>query len=126
MLTRPDLLLRLEASLVLLASLVCYSVLHGRWILFAVFFLAPDLSLLGYLSENNKRFAAGLYNAAHTYVGPLVLACAAWKWHSVGMEEVTVIWIAHIALDRFLGFGLKYSQAFQPTHIQIVRIFRSF
>ncbi len=42
------------------------------------------------------------------------------------MGEVAVIWIAHIALDRFLGFGLKYSQAFQPTHIQNVRIFRSF
>ncbi len=126
MLTRPDLLLRLEASLVLFASLIAYSALHGRWVLFAVFFLTPDLSLLGYLSENNKRSAAGLYNAVHSYAGPLVLGFLTWKWHSVMLGEVAVIWIAHIALDRFLGFGLKYSQAFQPTHIQNVRIFRSF
>ena len=126
MLTRPDLLLRLEALLVLLASLIAYSALHGRWPLFAVLFLVPDLSLLGYLARNNKRFAAGLYNAVHSYAGPLLLGLTAWKWHSVVMGEVAVIWIAHIALDRFLGFGLKYSQAFQPTHIQNVRIFRSF
>ncbi len=123
--TRPDLLLRLEALLFLLASLFAYSARHGRWILFAALFLLPDLSLLGYLTRNHKRFAAGLYNAVHSYVGPLALWFLAWKGHSEMLGEGALIWIAHIAFDRFLGFGLKYPEAFQPTHLQTVRVFRS-
>jgi hypothetical protein len=62
MLIRPDLLLRLAALLVLLAALIGYSELHGGSLLFAVLFLIPDLSLLGYLSRGNGRFPAALYN----------------------------------------------------------------
>ena len=125
MLTRPDLLLRLEALLVLVGSLFCYPALHGSWWLFAVLFLAPDISLIGYLSGDHTRLAARIYNAAHSYVLPLVLGLAAWKVQSSVAGQVAVIWVAHIAFDRFLGFGLKYRQAFKPTHIQNVRIFRS-
>jgi len=125
MLTRPDLLLRLEALLVLLATLIGYAALHGRWWLFAVLFLVPDLSLIGYLARENQRFAASLYNAIHTYAGPLAIGLAAWKAHSTVTGQVAVIWIAHIAIDRLLGFGLKYAQGFKPTHIQNVRFFRS-
>jgi hypothetical protein len=27
------------------------------------------------------------------------------------------IWTAHIGIDRFLGYGLKYSAAFGGTHL---------
>ena len=126
MLIRPDLLLRLEALLVLLASLIGYSVvLHGRWSFFALLFLWPDLALLGYLLENNRRMAAALYNAAHNYAVPLILGLIAWRWGAPHAGQIAVIWIAHIAVDRFLGFGLKYPQAFSPTHIQNVGVYRS-
>ncbi len=124
MLTRPDLLLRLEALLVLVASLSDYYVLHGRWWLFAVLFLVPDISLAGYMVKGYERFAAGLYNLVHTYTGPLVTGLVAWEWHSVVTGQVAAIWLAHIGFDRVLGFGLKYPQAFKPTHIQNVRLFR--
>ncbi|HJU52615.1 MAG TPA: DUF4260 family protein, partial [Acidimicrobiia bacterium] len=26
-------------------------------------------------------------------------------------------WLAHIGLDRFLGYGLKYADAFGHTHL---------
>lgn len=125
MLIRPDRLLRLEAALLLLASLFAYSALHGRWMLFAALFLVPDLSLLGYLARKHKSFAAGLYNAVHNYAGPLVLGFFAWKGHSLMLGQGFLIWVAHIAVDRFLGFGLKYPQAFRTTHIQTVRVFHS-
>jgi hypothetical protein len=126
MLTRPDLLLRLEALFVLLASVICYSVvLHGRWPFFALLFLAPDITLLGYLSENNRRMAAAVYNAAHSYAAPVFLGLIAFKLGARYSGQIAVIWIAHIAVDRFLGFGLKYPQAFKPTHIQNVGVYRS-
>jgi hypothetical protein len=31
---------------------------------------------------------------------------------------VSLIWIAHIGMDRALGFGLKYPASFRFTHIQ--------
>ncbi|MCL4805949.1 MAG: DUF4260 family protein, partial [Anaerolineae bacterium] len=33
---------------------------------------------------------------------------------------VALIWLAHIGLDRMLGFGLKYPDAFRHTHLDEV------
>lgn len=54
MLTRPGSLLRAEALLVLIATVLAYRLAaHGNWWVFALFFLAPDVSLLGYLSKTH-------------------------------------------------------------------------
>ena len=120
MLTRPGVLLRLEGLLVLAATLSAYAaILHGRWWIFAVFFLVPDLALVGYAAKDRTGFAAALYNAAHTYVLPLLLAMGAWKAHWRTGELSALIWTAHIAFDRLLGFGLKYPQSFKETHLQV-------
>jgi hypothetical protein len=124
MLIRPDLLLRLEALLVFLIALICYSGLHGSWFLFVVLFLVPDVSLFGYIAEGNGRFAAAFYNGLHCYAVPLAIALIAWRLHSVVIERIAIIWVAHIALDRLIGFGLKYAQAANPTHMQSVRFYR--
>ena len=44
----------------------------GSWGLFALLFLVPDVSMIGYFV--NPRVGAITYNAVHTYVGPLFLA----------------------------------------------------
>ena len=126
MLTRPGLLLRLEGLAVLVATLVGYfALLHGRWVWLAVFFLVPDLSLLGYLSEKHKGLAAGFYNAVHSYGLPLLLGFVAWETGALRGEQAAAIWIAHIAFGRLLGFGLKYPEAFKPTHLQMASVFRA-
>lgn len=122
--TQPALLLRLEALLVLSASLLGYRALHGHWILFAALFLVPDLSLAGYLSPS-KPFAAALYNTVHSYILPLLLGFASWRMSHLLLGQLALIWIAHIAFDRLLGYGLKFPQAFNPTHIQSAAVFRS-
>jgi hypothetical protein len=125
MLTRPDVLLRLESFLVLFGALICYRlVLHGHWLWFAVLFLVPDLSLAGYLFRSG-RVAASIYNAIHSYFLPIVLGFAAWGRLDLRLGQIAAIWIAHIAFDRLLGFGLKFPQAFKPTHIQSAAVFRS-
>jgi hypothetical protein len=30
---------------------------------------------------------------------------------------VALIWLAHIGLDRALGYGLKYGSGFRDTHL---------
>lgn len=33
---------------------------------------------------------------------------------------ISLIWIAHIGMDRMLGYGLKYPTKFQDTHLNRV------
>lgn len=118
MLTRPAILLKLEDAAIFYGILYAYSHLHLSWLFFAVLFLAPDLSMLGYLA--GPRTGAALYNLAHTYATPLIVLAAALSLHRTPLTAISVIWIAHIALDRVLGFGLKYPTHFKDTHLQRV------
>jgi hypothetical protein len=116
MLIRPSVLLRIEEAGLLAAAIALYVHFHFSWELFAVLFLAPDLFMLGYLV--NPRVGAALYNLAHTLTGPLVLfALACRAQHPIGLA-ISIIWAAHIAVDRMLGFGLKYPGEFKDTHLQ--------
>jgi hypothetical protein len=114
MLTRPSALLRIEEATILLATLFAYQHLRYSWLLFAILFLTPDLFMLGYLV--NVRVGAAIYNLAHTLTLPLALLLISYlkHWH----PALALIWIAHIAFDRLLGYGLKYPTSFKDTHLQ--------
>ncbi len=116
MLTRPALLLRIEEATLLIATLFAYQHLHYSWLLFAILFLAPDLFMLGYLL--NPRTGAALYNLVHTLTLPLILLLVSYTTHHPLALEISLIWTAHIAADRLLGYGLKYPTFFKDTHLQ--------
>lgn len=85
--------------------------------MFALLFLVPDLSLLGYLHSAGKGAAAS-YNLVHSYVLPLALGLLAWKQGLPIAGQLALIWLSHISFDRLLGFGLKFPGVFRYTHIQ--------
>jgi predicted ferric reductase len=117
-LTRPDVLLRLEGLLELVVGCIAYQRLYPHhWGIFAVLFLAPDISLLGYLRSASKASAV-FYNLVHSYVLPLALGLLAWELGSALTGQLALIWLAHISFDRCLGFGLKFPESFRVTHIQ--------
>ena len=60
---------------------------------------------------------SAFYNAAHTYIGPLVLLAAGDFARSAAPVAVALIWIVHIGGARALGYGLKYPMAFKDTHL---------
>ncbi len=68
----PRPLLHLEGAAVFALSLFAYHWSHGSWLQFALLFLVPDLSMIGYVA--NARVGAITYNAVHTYVGPVAMA----------------------------------------------------
>lgn len=108
-------LLRLEALVVLLGAGGIYARLDASWLIFALLLLAPDLSMVGYLRD--PRVGARMYNAVHTYLGPALLgAVGVWLGHDLAIQ-IAVIWVSHIALDRLLGFGLKFPTGFGDTHL---------
>ena len=108
-------LLRLEGLAVAAAAAIMYDKSGFGWGVFALFFLAPDISFLGYLAGN--RFGAIAYNAAHSYLGALGCFSAGLMLASPVLEVAGLIWCAHIGFDRALGFGLKYAAGFNFTHL---------
>jgi hypothetical protein len=116
MLNQPSLLLKIEEAAALLASLFLYNHLHASWLLFAILFLTPDLFMLGYVI--NPRIGSATYNLAHTITFPVTLALIAYTMHHEPLTAIALIWIAHIAFDRLLGYGFKYPTHFKDTHLQ--------
>jgi hypothetical protein len=108
--------LRLEGLAVAAVSAALYARTGTSWWLFAALWLLPDLSMLGYLAS--PCWGARCYNAIHTYVLPVSLGLSALLFHAQGLLlPIALIWINHIGVDRFLGFGLKYREGFGWTHL---------
>ena len=111
----PLYLLRLEGLAMFAVATFAYVALGFSTMGFFVFFLAPDISFLGYLA--GPRMGAIAYNALHNYAGAVALGVLAWFWGQEPFLGLSLIWAAHIGFDRLLGYGLKYGSHFQDTHL---------
>ena len=108
-------LLRLEGLTLFVGMTLLYAVWDGSWWVYAILFLAPDLSFLGYLA--GPRPGAILYNAAHSYLAPMALMTTGFALSAPLVLSIAMIWLAHIGFDRALGYGLKYFAGFAFTHL---------
>ncbi|HAY85651.1 MAG TPA: DUF4260 domain-containing protein [Chloroflexi bacterium] len=108
-------ILKLEEAVLFLFSIFLFGQLEFSWWWFPVLIFTPDLSMLGYL--HNPRTGAVTYNLVHhkglglgIYVLGTVLA-------NPVLQLAGVILFGHSSLDRVFGYGLKYLDAFQHTHL---------
>ncbi|HEY1646508.1 MAG TPA: DUF4260 domain-containing protein [Terracidiphilus sp.] len=109
-------LLRLEGLAVAVLTALLYARTGTSWWLFAALWLVPDLSMLGYLASPCR--GARVYNAIHTYLLPALLGLSALLLHAHNLLlPIALIWANHIAVDRALGYGLKYAEGFGWTHL---------
>ena len=108
-------LLRLEGLTLFLGMTLLYAVWGGSWLVYLLLFLVPDLSFAAYLA--GPRFGAMIYNAAHSYMAPVAMMTSSFALASPLGLSIAMIWMAHIGLDRALGYGLKYSAGFAFTHL---------
>lgn len=111
-------MLKVENGAIATLALALYAANDFSWLLFVLLFLAPDLAMLGYLLGN--RVGAMVYNVVHIYATPIALGALAWflAW-PLGIQ-LALIWIFHIAVDRVVGYGLKYAAGFKETHLDRV------
>lgn len=110
-------ILRVEGLTIFIAMLLCYqNILDNSWKTFFILFFIPDISLLGYLIS--KKVGSILYNLMHSYIPPLIIGTIFWYYSINNLNYIIVIWIAHIGFDRALGFGLKYAEGFNYTHLK--------
>ncbi len=85
------------------------------WVLFFSLILVPDIFFAGYLI--NPKIGARVYNIGHVYAAPVILIAVHYLARLPLALPVSIIWIAHIAFDRVLGFGLKHESGFKDTHL---------
>jgi hypothetical protein len=106
---------RTENLAIAATAVVVFVRLHFSWWWLPVFYLAFDLSAAGHLVDN--RAGAVCYNLVHAYIAPAVLllsyVVSATRWCAL----VGLLWAFHIAVDRVLGYGLKFASSFQHTHL---------
>lgn len=108
-------LLKLEEFLLFCLSLFLFSQLDYAWWLFALFFFAPDLSMIGYLA--NPRLGAWTYNLIHHKGVAISLYVLGYLLSTPWLMFAGTILLGHSSFDRVLGYGLKYEDSFQNTHL---------
>ena len=115
---QPALLLPAESLALFALSIVLYFYLGGSWLMLTALLLAPDLSMLGYAW--GPRLGAMTYNLLHNYALPCVLVTIGLLASTPLAVHIALIWFAHIAIDRALGYGLKHESGFGDTHLGAV------
>jgi hypothetical protein len=114
----PRVLLRLEGLALAVGAVLIYADADYSWLAFLALALAPDIAFVGLLG--GPRVAAAAYNAAHTSALPIALATAGVLADSRLAIQLALIWLAHIGVDRVVGYGLRYPTRFKDTHLQRV------
>jgi hypothetical protein len=109
------LMLRLEGLALFAGMTLLYAVWGGSWWVYVILFLVPDISFLAYFS--GPKFGAMIYNTMHTYLIPVPLMVTGFGLEAPLLLSIAIIWLAHIGIDRALGYGLKYSAGFGFTHL---------
>jgi hypothetical protein len=105
--------IRADAIAIFIAAVWAMTLTHGRWWWFFALFLGPDLSISAY--RFGSRVGAVVYNTTHMYAWPLALLAAGLANHRSLSTTAALSWIAHIALDQALGYGLKLPMNFEHT-----------
>jgi hypothetical protein len=108
-------LLKLEELFLFGLSLFLFSGLDYSWGWYALLFLTPDLSMLGYLA--NARLGAWTYNLIHHKGLAVVLYVLGYLLANPALMFAGTLLLGHSSLDRVFGYGLKYPDAFQNTHL---------
>ncbi len=108
-------LLKLEEAAMFLFGLVLLGNFGLPWWLLILLLLSPDLGALGYLA--NPRFGALTYNLLHHKAVALALFFIGVVSANLYFQIAGLIIFTHSSIDRAFGFGLKFPDSFNNTHL---------
>ncbi len=110
-----DVVLRIESLAIFVAGVLLYLQLNGNALWLLPLLLAPDASMVGYLG--GPRLGAITYNIAHNLATALALLAIGWFAAIAPLALAGAILVAHVGMDRTLGYGLKLPTDFKDTHL---------
>lgn len=110
-----ELQLKIEEMGMFALGVALFSVMEFSWWIFPALLFVPDISMAGYLFGSragafvynffhHKGIATGIYIAGVFLNNPILMLAG-------------IILFSHSALDRMLGYGLKYPDSFKNTHL---------
>lgn len=108
-------IVKLEEAGQFLLSIYLFSQLDYSWWVFPACLLLPDLSMIGYLADT--KTGARLYNLFHNKLLAILILIGGFWFHISWLALAGVILLGHSAMDRMLGYGLKYDDGFKHTHL---------
>ena len=108
-------LLKLEEVAMFFFGLFLLLPLGLDWWWLIILFFAPDLGAIGYLA--GPRVGAFTYNVLHHKGVAIALYLLGVAASQPNLMLAGAIIFAHSSFDRILGFGLKYPDSFQNTHL---------
>lgn len=111
----PRMILKFEGLALFALCIFAYAKLGYSWWLFGALILAPDMGMIGYLRD--AKLGAQLYNVLHLTPLPIAIGVWGYAWPEPLAIALALIWLAHIGMDRMLGYGLKYESGFADTHL---------
>ena len=110
--------LRYEELGMFCLSILLFNILGYPWWLFFLLIVTPDISMLAYLI--NSKIGAAIYNVFHHKGIAVLLYLIGTVTFSYSLILAGIIIFGHSSIDRFLGFGLKYSDNFKHTHLGVI------
>ncbi len=108
-------IIKIEELAQFLLSLFAFHLMGFSWSWYGIFILAADISMLGYLA--NTKLGAFAYNLAHHKGTAIAILLTGVYFQSRELQFAGIILHSHSSLDKILGYGLKYSDSFQNTHL---------
>ena len=107
--------LRLEGLAAFVIGLALFGASGGNWLLLVPLLLLPDVSAVGFLA--GPRIGTITYNLVHNWVpGIATLGLGLWLSSPTLMLAAAIL-IAHVGMDRAVGYGLKLPGSFHDTHL---------
>lgn len=108
-------LIKIEEAAMFGFSIVLFSFTDFAWWWYPILILTPDIGMIGYLA--GTKIGAFTYNLFHHKAVALLVLCIGWYIAKPGLELAGIILLGHSSLDRIFGYGLKYYDSFQHTHL---------
>ena len=111
-------LLKLEEIAMFLCAIFLFNQLNFSWWWFPALLFLPDLSMLGHLV--NTTVGAQLYNFVHHKAVAIFIYAIGIYLMNLALQLTGIIIFAHSSMDRIMGYGLKYTDSFNNTHLGII------
>jgi len=110
--------LKIEEAAMFTLCIFLFSKLNFAWWWFPALLLLPDIGMIGYII--NPKTGAFTYNLLHHRFVASLVAFYALTYGNEYWKLAAIILFAHSSLDRAFGYGLKYNDSFNNTHLGLI------
>ena len=115
-----DKVIKLEELAQFAATIVAlyYVPVQFSWWAWILIFLLPDLGMIGYLMD--PAVGGITYDLLHHKLIAIVIIGAGWYMGIPYLTIAGLVLYGHSSMDRMMGYGLKYLDAFKHTHLGMI------